>query len=135
MPTIESLYKQMMELHVKIAPESYTLERNYKKIVMDKLIDSFLYEYKIDGELVGMAMYYLHKTPKRKTFVITDLVVDEACRGRGHGSKMLYELHAIAKKKKCNQIQLMVANKNIPAKTLYESYGYKPSAVRMYKEI
>ncbi len=135
MATVESLYKQMLDLHVNIAPESYSTIKNYKKYIEEKLKSHKLYEHIVDKKLVGFAMYYIHKTPKRKTMCITDFAVDESERGNGHGKKILNELHNIAKTKKCNQIQLMVAFKNIPAKTLYESFGYKPSSMRMYKEI
>lgn len=133
---ILSLYKQMMDLHVKIAPESYMMEKNYKKIVVDKLSDRWLYEHRVNNKLIGMAMYYVRDTPNKiKTCFITDFVIDKPKRGKGHGKAMLKELHTIAEKMGCKQIHLLVAFKNLPAKMLYESFGYQPTTVRMYKEL
>jgi ribosomal protein S18 acetylase RimI-like enzyme len=133
--SVESLFKQMMDMHVQIAPESYVLTRNYKKYIKEKLESSKFYKYVISDKLVGVAFYYIHVKRKQKIMVITDLVIDEVKRGNGHGAKLLTKLHNIARDKNCDQIQLIVAYKNIPAKTLYESFGYKPSKIHMYKEL
>lgn len=135
MPTVADLFKQMMDLHVKIAPESYTLKKNYKKFVEEKLNIRDLFEYRIENKLVGMAMYFIHPIEKRKTFFITDFVIDKKFRRKGHGRKMFKALLAIARGMNCDQIQLTVASKNLPARMLYESFGLKPTVINMYKEI
>lgn len=133
--TVESLYYQLMTYHHRIDPNTYPLLRNYKKYIKEKLNDSLLYEYKIDGDLVGFALYDMYTANKKKVMVITDLIIDEDMRGSGHGAKLLKKLHAIAKNKKCQQIRLMVSFKNMPAQWLYHSFGYKSSIINMIKDL
>lgn len=135
MTTVLSLYKQLMDLHVQIAPESFSSQKNYKLSLKNKLEKYKLYTYTVNDKIIGIAIYFIHKTTKRKTMFITDFIIDESERGKGFGKKLLKKLHDLAKSLKCNQIHLSVADKNIPAKSLYQSLGYKVSTIRMYKKI
>ncbi len=61
---------------------------------------------------------------------ITDIVVKKDYRQNGIGSKLLEKLIQEAKQKNVKSLTLEVNANNIPAKKLYEKYGFKTLGVR-----
>ena len=131
MATIYTLYKQLMDYHHKLDPVSYSKVRNIKKYLNEKLDKQEVYYFMVDGELVGMSLYYI----QNGNMTITDLVVDRKHRGNGYGSRILKKVENIAKKRNCKQIQLRVSWFNEIAHTLYTKNNYKESSITMYKKL
>ncbi len=53
------------------------------------------------------------------------IFIDEKCRQKGLGTKMLKHLESLARDKKMKILTLKVTPKNEPAKYLYEKMGFK----------
>ncbi|WP_417429295.1 GNAT family N-acetyltransferase [Halpernia sp.] len=80
-----------------------------------------------NGKAVGFALYFFNFS----TFVgkpglyLEDLFVEDNCRGKGFGKKLLLHLVKIAKEKNCGRMEWSVLNWNQPAIDFYESLGAK----------
>lgn len=61
---------------------------------------------------------------------ITDIVVRKDLRCKGIGSHLLEKLIETAKLEKVVSITLEVNINNVPAKKLYEKYGFQPLGIR-----
>ncbi len=129
--TVYTLYKQLMDYHHKLDPVSYSKVTGYKKYLNQKLEKQEVYTFKIDDELVGMALYYI----ENGNMTITDLVVDRKHRGNGYASKILKAVEKTAKKRNCKQIVLRVSWFNEVAHNLYTRNDYKEASITMYKKL
>ncbi|KKM25221.1 hypothetical protein LCGC14_1597210 [marine sediment metagenome] len=67
--------------------------------------------------------------------VISDMYINEASRRKGHGSLLVIECLSIARQLRCSRVMLHVDLDNIPAKKLYEQYGFKKTVVEDHMEV
>lgn len=81
-----------------------------------------------NGKPVGFALYFFNFSTflGKPGLYLEDLYVDEICRGKGYGKKLLFHLAAIAKEKNCGRMEWSVLNWNEPAISFYKSLGAKP---------
>lgn len=78
--------------------------------------------YRVAGKPVAFTAYYLK--PFLEGFILF-LAVEEKARKHGYARKLLeYDIKEL-KKEKCSIIRLVTRLTNIPARTLYESCGFK----------
>lgn len=78
----------------------------------------------VDGKAVGIAFLNLHPYKKLAHQCLITILVDEAFRGKGVGTKLLEELFSLAKNGfKLELLHLEVYETN-PAKRLYERLGF-----------
>jgi GNAT superfamily N-acetyltransferase len=76
---------------------------------------------------VGFALYFFNFSTflGKPGLYLEDLYVEEDCRGKGYGKKLLLHLVKIAKEKNCGRMEWSVLNWNEPAINFYESLGAK----------
>src|SRR3989344_5158851 len=89
-----------------------------------------------DGErLVAMGWIFSRQTLLRHQAVVEDMIVDENCRGKGYGRKILRDLIRWAKSKGVEVIELTTNPKRIAANELYKSEGFilHPTNPYLYK--
>jgi len=55
---------------------------------------------------------------------IDALIVDEACRKRGIGSKLVSQFIALAERKNCRAVKSRINRKNVVAQRFHESLGF-----------
>ena len=81
----------------------------------------------LDGELIGLANCFVNfATFTCKPFInIHDIVVQEKCRNKGVGRKLMNGIQAHAISMGCSKITLEVREDNDNAQHLYKSLGYK----------
>lgn len=79
----------------------------------------------LDGNVVaGMALYYYRfSTWKGRAIHLEDLIVNEAYRGQGIGSRLLDEIVTIGREEGLRRINWEVLDWNQPAIDFYESRG------------
>jgi len=78
------------------------------------------------GAVVGMALfYYRYSTWKGRTIHLEDLIVKEAYRSKGIGSKLYTEVLRIAHSKGLKRVEWNVLDWNKVAIDFYESTGAK----------
>ncbi|MGS0747336.1 N-acetyltransferase family protein [Halpernia sp. GG3] len=79
---------------------------------------------------VGFALYFFNFSTflGKPGLYLEDLFVEDDCRGKGYGKKLLLHLAKIAKEKNCGRMEWSVLNWNEPAIKFYESLGAKGMA-------
>ena len=78
--------------------------------------------YKVVGILVGS--YHLDIDWEGRIARIDALIVDEACRKRGIGSKLVSQFIALAERKNCRAVKSRINRKNVVAQRFHESLGF-----------
>lgn len=90
-----------------------------------------------DGELVGYCLSYISKKlyffKLGKFGFIGDLFVLEAYRRNGFGRKLVEDADAFFKRKKVEQVELLVANDNVDTIKFWKKLGYKTLLQWMYR--
>ena len=76
---------------------------------------------------VGFALYFFNFSTflGKPGLYLEDLYVEEDCRGKGYGKKLLLHLVKIAKEKNCGRMEWSVLDWNEPSIKFYESLGAK----------
>lgn len=76
-----------------------------------------------EGRVAGMALYYIrYSTWKGQRMYLEDIVVNEAMRGKGIGTKLMDSLIAECKEKKFSGMMWQVLEWNEPAINFYKKY-------------
>jgi diamine N-acetyltransferase len=76
------------------------------------------------GEVVGMALFYpVYFTWVGKSMYLDDLVVSEAWRGQGIGTRLLERVIEEARDRDCKRLRWQVLDWNGKAIDLYRRYG------------
>ena len=88
--------------------------------------NSYFFVTKINNLVVGYVILWHYNNE----MTICNLAVKKEYRNQGIGKQLLNYAIEIAKNKNVSQIFLEVRTKNIIAKKLYESFGFKPIAIR-----
>jgi len=90
----------------------------------------------LNGEIVGYCLSYISKKPYYfklgKFGFIGDLYVLEDHRSKGYGHLLVSDAHTFFKRKKVEQVELLVANDNIDTIGFCERMGYKSLLRWMY---
>ena len=135
---IESIMKQVQELHIGWRPDIYKpcdVVMAYDEFV-ELLKEETLLVAEIAGSVAGvLAFVYRYvgsdKQVKRKVLFIDAMAVDEVYRGHGLGHQLFDEVKRIAKEKQVDGIELQVNARNVQAKAMYESYGFTEKSINM----
>jgi len=91
---------------------------DYKNGVFDAIVAE------LDGEVIGMALYYYaYSTWRGKMLYLEDFVVDPAVRSRGTGRLLFDHLVAIAKAEDCKLMKWQVLDWNTDAQRFYHRVG------------
>lgn len=120
MSVIHSLVRELAEYerglqYVTTTPESYL--RDFR----EKVFDAFVAEK--DGEVVGMALYFLvFSTWRGRMLYLEDFVVRESERGQGIGKLLFDEFLEEAKRQKVALVKWQVLRWNEPALNFYRKY-------------
>ncbi len=119
-PEIHELVRELAEyergLHkVTTTPESYL--KDFKK----KVFDAFVADN--DGEVVGMALYFLvFSTWRGRMLYLEDFVVRESARRSGIGAMLFNAFMDEAKKQEVALVKWQVLEWNEPAINFYKKY-------------
>ena len=120
LPAIYALVKELA-LYEK-APESVTATLiDYEIDFDDKIFESIVAE--INGEIVGMALYYMaYSTWRGRMLYLEDFVVKESVRKAGIGKLLFDRVLEIAREKKAILLKWQVLDWNEPALNFYKKY-------------
>lgn len=87
----------------------------------DKIFEFFVAEN--ENKIVGIALYYYkYSTWKGKCLFLEDIVITEAFRRYGLGSKLFNEVVLVAKEQKVRRMEWQVLEWNEPALNFYKKY-------------
>lgn len=111
-------------------------ERQFAQLLPDGMASKGHYFWRIvaeNGDAVG-DLWVLVESEKARAFIYF-VGIDEQYRGQGYSRAAMLALESTVKPLGANHIDLNVFGDNTVAVRLYESLGYKPTAMNMRKEI
>ena len=139
---VNALAKQVHELHVSWRPDIYEMvEELYSEERFQEAIHlRQLYVAKLNGIAAGYVSlkirdYNWPGVVCRKVLVIDEICVEKSSRGQGIGTRIIEEVHALAKAFGCTDLQLGVYPQNDDAVGFYQKCGFTIRSIDMQKKI
>ena len=139
---VNTLAKQVHEIHVawrpdifRMADELYTEER-----FLECIRQRQLYVAKLNGIVAGYVLlkirdYNWPGVVRRKVMIVDEICVEKAFRGHGIGTRMMEEVHALAKAFGCTDLQLGVYPQNDDAVGFYQKCGFTIRSIDMQRKV
>ena len=88
----------------------------------DRVFEFFVAEH--EHKIIGIALYYYkYSTWKGKCLFLEDIIVTEAYRRYGLGSKLFNEVALVAKQQQVRRMEWQVLDWNEPAINFYKKYN------------
>jgi ribosomal protein S18 acetylase RimI-like enzyme len=130
----EPLRQRLEELLNQLTPQPSLLSEQTLRAVLNDS-DSRLYLLEEEGRVVGMLTLGIYHSPTGSKGWIEDVVVDDACRGRGYGRMLV--AHAIEEARKAGVAQLMLTSNplRVAANKLYQAMGFEKKETNCYRMI
>ena len=130
----EPLRQRLEELLNQLTPQPSTLSEQTLRAVLNDSA-SRLYLLEEESHVVGMLTLGIYHSPTGSKGWIEDVVVDDACRGRGYGRMLV--AHAIEEAKKAGVAQLMLTSNplRVAANKLYQAMGFEKKETNCYRMI
>ncbi|WP_375238407.1 GNAT family N-acetyltransferase [Aurantibacter sp.] len=125
MPQVLDLIQELAEFEKEPNAVFVSVEElQHNGFGANPIFKCFVATYK--KNIIGIALTYIrYSTWKGKTLHLEDLVVKEAYRGSGLGSKLLDEVVKLGKQLKVRRVSWEVLDWNAPAINFYKSRGAK----------
>ena len=108
-----------------------TLEENLLSILNSSTAELFVVEE--SGELVAAAIANLYQKAGYREARLDDVVVDEACRGKGYARQLVSEAIEWAQAQGAASVELTSSADRIAANHLYRSMGFVLRETNVYK--
>ena len=130
----EPLRQRLEELLNQLTPQPSTLSEQTLRAVLNDSA-SRLYLLEEENRVVGMLTLGIYHSPTGSKGWIEDVVVDDACRGRGYGRMLV--AHAIEEARKAGVAQLMLTSNplRVAANKLYQAMGFEKKETNCYRMI
>ena len=139
---INAIARQVHAMHVAWRPDIYEMTEELfpAQRVEEGIRQRGLYVAKLDGCVVGYAAvkircYDWPGVVFRKVMFIDEIAVEENCRGRGIGTAMMEDVHALAKAFGCTDLQLGVYPQNDVAVAFYQKCGFTIRSIDMQRKV
>lgn len=139
---VNTLAKQVHEMHVAWRPDIFRMadELYPEERFLECIRQRQLYVAKLNGIVVGYVTlmtrdYDWPSVVRRKVMVIDEICVEQAFRGHGIGTRMMEEVHALAKAFGCTDLQLGVYPQNDDAVGFYQKCGFTIRSIDMQRKV
>ena len=122
----ESHYKDFVALNEQWISEHFTLEAADKALAANpgSVIDKGGYIISLEkgGDVIGVCALFKQDDG---CYELARLAVDESCRGKGHGDRLVKEAFNILKANNIKSVNLMSNTKLKAALSLYKKHGFE----------
>ena len=139
---VNDLARQVHELHVSWRPDIFRmLDELYPEArFLDCIRQRQLYVAKLNGIVVGFVLLKIREYDypgqvRRTVMVIDEICVEKSLRGHGIGTRLMEEVHALARAFGCTDLQLGVYPQNDDAVGFYQKCGFTIRSIDMQKKI
>lgn len=139
---VNALARQVHELHVAWRPDLFRMPEELYSI--ERLEDCIrrreLYVARLNGIIVGYVLLKIkaYDSPghvRRTVMVLDEICVEKQFRGHGIGTRMMEEVHALARAFGCTDMQLGVYPQNDDAVGFYQKCGFTIRSIDMQRKV
>lgn len=141
-PAVNALAREVHAMHVAWRPDIYEMvEELYSEERFNQAVQSRqLYVAKLNGIVAGYVLvkfrdYDWPGVVRRKVMVLDEICVEQAFRGHGIGTRMMEEVHALARAFGCTDMQLGVYPQNDDAVGFYQKCGFTIRSIDMQRKV
>lgn len=122
-PLRADLLEEIMVIEQEAYPEPWS-----RGMFLDELRSprSYFCLVYLQGRLIGYGGFW-HVLDEAH---VTSVTIVRDCRGHGYGRELMYHLLDTARYREIHQVSLEVRESNVPARTLYESLGFRRVGIR-----
>ena len=139
---VNKIARQVHELHVSWRPDIYRMpEELYpEERYLDCIRQRQLYVAKLNGIVAGFVLIKMRQYDSpghvaRKVLVVDEICVEQTLRGHGIGTRMMEEVHALARAFGCTDMQLGVYPQNDDAVGFYQKCGFTIRSIDMQRKV
>ncbi len=140
---VNALARQVHELHVAWRPDIFRMPEGdlySEERFLDCIQERQMYVAKLNGIVVGYVLikFKVYDIPPRqpaKVLCIEEICVDENFCGHGIGTRMMEEVHALARAFGCTDLQLGVYPQNDAAVGFYQKCGFTIRSIDMHRKV
>jgi ribosomal protein S18 acetylase RimI-like enzyme len=140
---VNTLARQVHEIHVAWRPDIFRMPEGdiySEERFLEAVRARELYVAKLNGIVVGyvltgMKEKNLPSQVRRKVFLIEELCVENSFRGHGIGTRIMEEVHALARAFGCTDLQLNVYPQNDDAVGFYQKCGFMIQNINMQRKV
>ena len=139
---VNDLARQVHELHVSWRPDIFRMpdELYPEARFLDCIRQRQLYVAKLNGIVVGFVLLKIREynypgQVRRTVMVIDEICVEKSLRGHGIGTRLMEEVHALARAFGCTDLQLGVYPQNDDAVGFYQKCGFTIRSIDMQRKV
>lgn len=134
LPALADLLSELFALEADFQPNRENQLRGLRLIHESPDIGQ-LFVLRVDGRVAGMAnaLFTVSTAQGTKVLLLEDVIVSQACRGRGLGRRLVEHVCAWAKAAGMTRVTLLADQDNAPALAFYQSLGFDFSAMRVLR--
>ena len=139
---VNDLARQVHELHVSWRPDIFRMpdELYPEARFLDCIRQRQLYVAKLTGIVVGFVLLKIREYDypgqvRRTVMVIDEICVEKSLRGHGIGTRLMEEVHALARAFGCTDLQLGVYPQNDDAVGFYQKCGFTIKSIDMQRKV
>lgn len=124
---INKLLKQLDETAAPLT------ENDVRGMISSPINKLFVARELENNKIVGMISLIIFRIPYSKKGFLEDLVVDEKCRGKGIGTKLILNAVNEARKENVKCLDFTSSPKRVAANNLYQGLGFKKRETNVYR--
>ena len=139
---VNALAREVHAMHVAWRPDIYEMpEELYpEERFLQAIQERQLYVAKLNNIVAGYVLVKIRNydwpgVVPRKVMLVDEICVEKAFRGHGIGTRMIEEIHALARAFGCTDLQLGVYPQNDDAVGFYQKCGFTIRSIDMQKKI
>jgi GNAT superfamily N-acetyltransferase len=139
---VNALARQVHELHVSWRPDIFRMPQELypEERYQDCIRQRQLYVAKLNGIAVGFVLLKIKEydapgVVRRTVMLVDEICVEKALRGHGIGTRMMEEVHALARAFGCTDMQLGVYPQNDDAVDFYQKCGFTIRSIDMQRKV
>ena len=129
-PALIGLLGQLFTLEPEFVPDPEKQARGIAALLADERNGRILVAEK-DGNSVGMVnlLYVVSTALGARAALLEDVVIDQSCRRRGYGKKLLTSAIEMARADGCERITVLSDASNAEAHSFYKGFGFERSTM------
>ncbi|HUX64889.1 GNAT family N-acetyltransferase [Sulfuricella sp.] len=134
LPVLAQLLGRLFSIESDFSPDAGKQTNGLRLIIENPALGS-IFVLRVQDRIVGMAnaLSTISTAEGGPVLLLEDVIVAEAYRGQGLGSKLVQHVLAWAEARGFLRVTLLADRNNVPALRFYEKQGFLTSAMAVYR--